>query len=152
MEEEWVLWFLLLSPSKEVGDSKTQLLPVSQTTRKWVSSPSSCPWNSTSSVSPNEQDTSCWVGGNIIYVKRPSPFPARCYFWFPSSVIKVGEVAAVGRLGEVWAGWVSAGQVPLGKFPWRGGRVTVVSWEINQAWLQDQWIDYNLPMEKLGCY
>lgn len=37
-------------------------------------------------------------------------------------MIKVGEVAAVGRLSEVWAGLVSAGQVPLGKFLWGGAK------------------------------
>lgn len=133
---------LLLSPSKEVGDSEIQRLPLPQTTRKWASSPSSglhsSSWNSTRSASLNEHDTNCWVGGNIIWGEKPSPFPKRCYFWSPSSMIKVGEVVAVGRLGEVWVGWVSAGQVPLGKFPWGGsgwqlsaGKLTRCDFKIN---------------------
>lgn len=154
MEEDRVLSSRVPSPSKEVGDSDWTTPSLSHSTRTWASSPRSGPHslsgNSTQPGCPNEQDNNCWVGGCIIYGKGPRPVPTRCYFWFPSSMIKVGEAAAVGRLGEVWVGWVSVGQVPLGKFPWGGERVAVVSWEINQEWLQDQWVDYDPPREKPG--
>lgn len=154
MEEDRVLPSVLPSPSKEAGDSDWTSPSLSRTSRTWASSPRSGPHsrsgNSTHPVSPNEQDNNRWVGGSIIYGKGPRPVPTRCYFWFPSSMIKVGEKAAVGRLGEVWVGWVSVGQVPLGKFPWGWERVAVVSWEINQEWLQDQWVDYDVPREKSG--
>lgn len=106
--------------------------------------PPSSSGTSTWSVSPHEQDTSCWVGGSTISGEA-WPFPNEVLLLISFKYDQGGwsggcwKAARCGLAESVRP--ASPWEIPRGR-----GAAVVVGWEINQAWLQEHCVDYNLSL------